>query len=432
MKTTKILAAALAILALCFNCKKIWTLERMDPGCPEVIRLNPTGAQFDSIVTITGRNFLKGHPELHRIIIHGELLPTGTVIEVTNDSTLRFRVPRGTPCGNVQVQLVDEILCTGEPPTGPYFTYKYTVTNAVLFAGEPHVDTCSSCFRTPRGLAVDPATGDLYVADRDHHVIRHLFNTSSGLKDTIIAGRRDFPDSTNDSNGLFAGFFAPSDLAIDNFGNFYVADELNHQIRKISNGARRGVSKISGSESGNVDNTTMNQARYRRPIGIATDGTDKLFVVEFTGHRLRQIDQKNNFVSTLFGTGTASDSTLRFATGAEYNTARTNEYSVFVADKDNHIVRAVAGQSIHDTVPADMIFDKPFALAADDKGNLFVVDQAQLKIHIVYSDGSYQWLAGQGRAYTFEKPSGIAVDWQRKCVYVSDESAQTVVKITLE
>ncbi len=82
-------------------------------------------------------------------------------------------------------------------------------------------------FNTPVGLMTD-AGGNLYVADAGDHTLRKI--APSGAV-TTLAGLAGSVGSANGVNTA-ARFNQPSGLAMDSFGNIYVADTMNHTIRK--------------------------------------------------------------------------------------------------------------------------------------------------------------------------------------------------------
>lgn len=86
-------------------------------------------------------------------------------------------------------------------------------------------------FNKPVGIAIDPTSGDMYVVDTWNHLIRKV--TSTGVVSTIAGtGSGGY---SNNNNGTSAQFNYPTDLAIHPDGScLYVADKLNHVIRKVT------------------------------------------------------------------------------------------------------------------------------------------------------------------------------------------------------
>jgi len=79
-------------------------------------------------------------------------------------------------------------------------------------------------------LAVDGA-GNLYIADEMNHRIRRV---TPGGKITTVAGRGGAGFSGDGGPALKAALRHPSALAVDAFGNLYIADTLNSRIRKVT------------------------------------------------------------------------------------------------------------------------------------------------------------------------------------------------------
>ena len=156
-----------------------------------------------------------------------------------------------------------------------------TIAGQAGVSGTTDGPGASARFGLPNGLAVDAAS-NIYVADEVNHIIRKV---APGGRVTTLAGSAVTPGS-NDGTGADARFNLPSAVAVDARGNVYVADSGNRLIRKISDGAV--VTTIAGSlTAGNVDGVG-NQARFSSPAGIAVDGAGNLFVSDPGNQNIRR------------------------------------------------------------------------------------------------------------------------------------------------
>ena len=117
-------------------------------------------------------------------------------------------------------------------------------------------------FNWPRGVAVDGA-GNLYVADFGNQTVRKV--TPDGVV-TTLAGTAGMAGDA-DGTGAAARFNGPAGVAVDRAGNLYVADSLNHTIRKVT---AAGV--VTTLESG--------AALFYDPAGVAVDGAGNVFVAD--------------------------------------------------------------------------------------------------------------------------------------------------------
>ncbi len=81
----------------------------------------------------------------------------------------------------------------------------------------------------PSSVAVD-STGNLYIADRFHNLVRRV--DTRGIITTIAGtGKRGFSGDGGPANK--AQLNGPSGVAVDSFGNVYVADTENQRIRVL-------------------------------------------------------------------------------------------------------------------------------------------------------------------------------------------------------
>lgn len=182
-------------------------------------------------------------------------------------------------------------------------------------------------FNAPLGLTVD-GNGNLYVADNLNHLIRRI--TPSGAV-TTLAGEAGVYGS-NDGAGQEARFFQPADVVVDKAGTVYVADGRNYTIRRISPSGV--VTTLAGSalHQGSVDGVGSN-ARFNYPSGIALDSHGNVIVADTYNQTIRRITP-DGVVTTIAGQAGNSGST----NGTETEALLTYPSSIAVDHNDNIFV----------------------------------------------------------------------------------------------
>ena len=226
----------------------------------------------------------------------------------------------------------------------------------------------------------------------------------------------------------------------------YVADMLNHRIRKVLAGpdaAATRVELLAGSGTQGHANEAGAAAQFRSPTGLALSG-NKLYVADMNNHRIREIDlaSSDKTVRTIAGGGNSGD----YADGPGLTTARFNRPSdlvvsgtkLYVADSDNHCIREINLASPENTVStiagscgttpdhtngagiAAAKFNIPIGLALSGT-TLYIVDSKNHCIRTVdlaspekivstiAGDGTPGNTNGIGTAARFETPYSIAV-----------------------
>lgn len=235
-------------------------------------------------------------------------------------------------------------------------------------------------FSQPCGVAVD-GVGTLYVADLLNHSVRKI--TTNGVISTLagngVAGLRN-------GVGTNALFDCPTGVAVDRAGNVYVADSHNHVIRKISTNGT--VTTYAGKGGFGYRDGISTNALFNYPTGVAIDGSGALLVADCDNCTIRRITT-NGVVTTLAGNGFPGS---------------TN------ADGTN------AG------------FSYPQGVSVDASGSVYVADSGNNSIRVIATNGSVSTLAGNG-SYgfrngigtnaSFREPVAVATD-NGGCVYVAD------------
>lgn len=244
-------------------------------------------------------------------------------------------------------------------------------------------------FQYPNGVAVD-VNGTVYVADRLNHRIRKI--TSSGVVTTLAgSGIAGFANG----NGVSAKFYRPSDVTVDGNGNVYVADDFNHCIRKITSSG--DVTTIAGNGTAGFADGMGVSARFNDPVNIAVDPNGNLYVTDYNNHRIRKITPDGN-VTTIAGNGTAG---------------------------------------YQDGVGVTTKFYLPTGLDVDYLGNVYVADRGNNRIRKITAAGVVTTIAGLGQGYVdgtnavaqFNQPYSVSID-NAGNIYVVDTGNNRIRKIT--
>ena len=310
----------------------------------------------------------------------------------------------------------------------------------------------SAKFYEPEGVAVDKA-GNVYVADSGNHRIRKIDSTGNV---TTIAG--DGTVGFADGKGTSAKFNAVSDVAVDTAGNVYVADLGNNRIRKIN--STGNVITLAGSSARGYADGQGTSAKFNFPHGIAVDTAGNVYVADISSNRIRKIDSAGN-VTTLAGQGKGDGIFVGdgFADGkgtsARFNLpngiAVDKAGNVYVADSINHRIRKIDSTGNVTTIAGDGTegfadgngtstkFSKPYGIAVDKAGNIYVADMDNHRIRKIDSTGNVTTIAGDGTkgfadgngtSAKFSRPSSIAID-NIGNLYVTDRNNHRIRKIAL-
>jgi sugar lactone lactonase YvrE len=169
-----------------------------------------------------------------------------------------------------------------------------TLAGAAGQCGSVDGDARNARFCSPQGIALD-RQGNLYVADTLNHTIRRIDRANLVTTVAGVAGAC----GGSDGRGGAARFCEPQDIEVDNAGYLYVADTGNSTIREISPaGEVRTIAGAAG-QCGSADGAGRN-ARLCRAAGLTLDGTGDLFVADTGNGTIRRIST-SNAVSTVIG-----------------------------------------------------------------------------------------------------------------------------------
>jgi DNA-binding beta-propeller fold protein YncE len=142
----------------------------------------------------------------------------------------------------------------------------------------------------------------LYFCDLDNQRIRRL--DLKNRRTTNVAGNGHRGYSGDGGPAIQASLNMPHELVFDDRGNIYIAERDSHVVRKIdaesgviSTFAGTGVAGFSG------DRGPASQAQLRQPHSIAIDPAGRLLICDIGNHRIRSVDLATGTIDTYGGTG---------------------------------------------------------------------------------------------------------------------------------
>jgi len=141
----------------------------------------------------------------------------------------------------------------------------------------------------PRGLAFDQHTGNLYIADSGTNRVRMI--DARGFIHPF-AGTGDAGATGDGGPALKAKLAGPSGLAVDpKTGSLYIADSGNHRVRMVTGDGRISSFAGAGIAGGSVgDGGSAAKAALSLPVAIAIDDQGDIFVADADNNRVRRID----------------------------------------------------------------------------------------------------------------------------------------------
>ncbi|MEM6731236.1 MAG: NHL repeat-containing protein, partial [Myxococcota bacterium] len=344
-------------------------------------------------------------------------------------------------------------------------------------------------FSDPRGIAVDPLSGAVFIVDNaNHRVLR--FSTLSALANgeaaDAVLGQPDFqsnfrgePSGASNVDGTRMN--SPSAAVCDRLGNLYVAGSFARRVLRFDAAATLPNGAAASIALGQPDLQTArfsdtSAASIRSPIALAIDPENRLYVADAFDRRVLRFDSpatassgaeangvlgQADFVSAELITSGGSSS-FRRPSGL----AVSADGTLWVADSaNNRILRfddaanapngaqadSVLGQPDFDSIGVSIEprvgLRRPEGLAVDGTGGLYVADSGYNRV-LVFVDatetdigagadvvlGQPDFLStnsGLGQS-TLANPVALAFDTLTNSVFVVDGGNDRVMRFAAQ
>lgn len=268
---------------------------------------------------------------------------------------------------------------------------------------------------SPFDVAVG-AAGVIYIVDSGHSRIRKI--DTNGII-TTVAGNGNAGYSGDGGAAVAAALNIPLGMAVDSTGNLYIADTLNHAVRKVDTAGVITTLAGNGTAGSSGDGGSSMQAKLKYPQAVAIDArTGELYISDAGNYRIRKIDS-NGTITTVAGTTSGYAGDNGPATGAKlgfpHGITVDREGNLYIADLANNMVRKVDTNGIitrfaatasaygfaGDGGPAaSALMKAPSGIATDARGNVFVTDRDNHRVRVIRAaytvGGTVAGLAGSG------------------------------------
>lgn len=421
-----------------------------DGPATSAIIYNPTGVAVDS----TGNLYIAdlGNHRVRRLdagtgvitsvaVAANLFSPTGVAVDISDNIYI-------ADSGNNRILKVAAVSGTITTVAG---------NGTAAFSGDSGSPTSAS-LNNPTGTVVDSA-GNIYIADRGNNRIRMVSATTGFI--TTVAGTGTAAFSGDNGPATSAALSSPYGIAIDRDGNILIADQYNFRIRKLTVDTGT-ISTVAGNGTFTVvDNVSATSTFLYAPTGVATDSAGNFYIAAYQGNSIRKVDAVTGFITTIAGNGSDNFSGENVAgTSAKLKdpggSAVDSAGNIYFADSGNHRIRKIAaGTGIITTVAGNgsagfsgnngpatsAALQYPSDVAVDIAGNLYIADSNNNRIRKVASGtGIITTVAGTGiggfggdngpaTSAWINFPRGIAIDVAGN-IYIADSSNNRIRKVS--
>lgn len=279
------------------------------------------------------------------------------------------------------------------------------------------------------------------------------------------------------SDGVYpleSSLFEPLSVAFDQFGNYYIADYRNYIVREVSNGTITNVAGIPEIPGDSLNTCPANIAAMGGPTGIAVDRLGNIYIADYGNQVVRKVTAATGIMTIVAGIGSPGYAGDGYpATAAQLNLpsnlAVDNYGNLYISDNGNNVIRKVDTAGIISTYagssvlissgyytgvsgytgdggpPTAASFYSPKGLFVDGQGNLFVADEGNNVVRMIYQGvggiivtvagiggtGGYSGDGGPATAGMLNTPEDIAVDQQGN-LFISEYGNDIVRRVSAQ
>jgi DNA-binding beta-propeller fold protein YncE len=255
-------------------------------------------------------------------------------------------------------------------------------------------------FNGMHSVAVQPGTGDVYIADTWNARVRKLDPKTGVITHVAGTGDKKF---TGDGPALKAGIGEIFCIAFNKAGDKIVMTSLTSKRILLLDVKSGTVTSVAGNGSGKTipkDGSIAKDAPLVDPRAAAMDSQGNIYILERTGNALRVVDTQGRIRTVVNATGKKGDTgdggpALAATMNGPKHITVDHDDTVLIADAENHLVRRyhpktglitrVAGTGKKGTAglggdPTHCELSRPHGVTVHPDGALYIVDSYNHRI----------------------------------------------------
>ena len=172
--------------------------------------------------------------------------------------------------------------------------------NAAQVIGQVNfTDSGMNPLDNPRGIAIDPVTGKLFVGDQTNNRVVRYANVDSlatGAQPEAVIGQ---PDLTTTSPGTSASKIdSPTGIFLDSSGALWISDRDNNRVLRFPNAANVGSGSSASLVLGQADfvsgGSGLSASTMAAPEGVVLDDQGHLWVADDNNQRVLRFDNASS------------------------------------------------------------------------------------------------------------------------------------------
>jgi hypothetical protein len=205
----------------------------------------------------------------------------------------------------------------------------------------------------PSDVSVD-ANGNLFITDQFNNRIRKV--DTNGIITTVAGGAGGYYGGYSGDGGAAtnAGMNSPYGATMDVRGNIFIADNGNGVIRKVdTNGI---ITTLAGNNRFGppCNGCIATNSNLYSPLGVAVDTYGNVFIADVGNHVIEEVNT-NGIITTAVGNGNGGYSgdggaATNAGLGGAPDVAVDANGNLFIADQGNNVIRKVIASAGYPTL----------------------------------------------------------------------------------